>query len=304
MGLADKRDLNAICRRRFEATGASRGASAGTGLHALTGLSTRVTGRYFRAGLTINAPRRLPGNDPRPGRARHRVLRHPTFTVQAWAPSTASCRCPDGRVVADLKPAGNPGRLSPGDDDAQIAVYAHGHRYDSGGPRPGIRPRPDHRAPDPPATTHQGEKPRCDVVPLDPERGWRAAVAAEIHHEIGDGNPPNSPEGNRMSDIYTALAAVMEDCNRLPGATRNEHNASLFRGIDAVVNAVGPVLRKHRVVVVPTVGTSPTTLSRPRPVNPPPPVGAGLHLLCHRQIPASTPGVAAEAWDAGDKGRT
>lgn len=53
--------------------------------------------------------------------------------------------------------------------------------------------------------------------------------------------------------VVEALAAVMEDVREVgkdgfhdaPGAKFK------FRGIDAVVNAVGPALRRHRVVVVP-----------------------------------------------------
>ena len=60
-----------------------------------------------------------------------------------------------------------------------------------------------------------------------------------------------------MSDtspkIYAALAAVMADVDHVSKRDRNEHQKFMFRGIDAVVNAVGPVLRKHKVVVVPDV---------------------------------------------------
>jgi len=53
--------------------------------------------------------------------------------------------------------------------------------------------------------------------------------------------------------VITAMAAVMEEVRGVgkdgfhdaPGAKFK------FRGIDAIVNAVGPALRKHRVVVVP-----------------------------------------------------
>lgn len=53
--------------------------------------------------------------------------------------------------------------------------------------------------------------------------------------------------------IHEALAAVMEDIRAVGKTERNTHQNYNFRGIDAVVNAVGPVLRAHRVVVVPRV---------------------------------------------------
>lgn len=53
--------------------------------------------------------------------------------------------------------------------------------------------------------------------------------------------------------VVEALAAVMEDVR---GVSKRDKHASpganfMFRGIDAVVNAVGPQLRKHHVVVTP-----------------------------------------------------
>lgn len=52
--------------------------------------------------------------------------------------------------------------------------------------------------------------------------------------------------------IHEALAAVMADVQAVKKADRNTHQDFNFRGIDAVVNAVGPVLRKHGVVVMPS----------------------------------------------------
>ena len=54
-------------------------------------------------------------------------------------------------------------------------------------------------------------------------------------------------------NIYAALAAVMADVDHVAKRDRNEQQRFLFRGVDAVVNAVGPVLRKHHVLVVPQV---------------------------------------------------
>lgn len=59
-----------------------------------------------------------------------------------------------------------------------------------------------------------------------------------------------------MSDkptIHEALSAVMGDVQAIGKKDRNEQQRFMFRGIDAVVNAVGPALRTHRVVVLPHV---------------------------------------------------
>jgi ERF superfamily len=53
--------------------------------------------------------------------------------------------------------------------------------------------------------------------------------------------------------VVAALNAVMADVREVGKHSRNESQGFNFRGIDAVVNAVGPALRKHGVVVVPRV---------------------------------------------------
>jgi hypothetical protein len=53
--------------------------------------------------------------------------------------------------------------------------------------------------------------------------------------------------------IYAALAAVMADVRAVPKDGMNKAQQFSFRGIDGVMNAVGPALRTHRVVVVPMV---------------------------------------------------
>lgn len=53
--------------------------------------------------------------------------------------------------------------------------------------------------------------------------------------------------------IHEALAAVMADIKAVGKTGHNEQQGFNFRGIDGVLNAVGPVLRKHGVIVVPEV---------------------------------------------------
>ncbi len=52
--------------------------------------------------------------------------------------------------------------------------------------------------------------------------------------------------------VLEALAACMTDVQAIAKGDRNTQQNYSFRGIDAVVNAVGPVLRRHGVIVVPT----------------------------------------------------
>lgn len=103
-------------------------------------------------------------------------------------------------------------------------------------------------------------------------------------------------------DIYTALAAVMADCTSVAKRDRNTHANFMFRGIDAVVNAVGPILRTHQVTVVPllqsvTYEVVQTTTGKPstacRVV-----VTYRFSALDGSHIDAT---VAGEAWDSGDK---
>ena len=55
--------------------------------------------------------------------------------------------------------------------------------------------------------------------------------------------------------VIAALSAVMADVQAISKTGRNEQQRYLFRGIDAVMNAVGPALRKHGVVIVPETVT-------------------------------------------------
>lgn len=57
----------------------------------------------------------------------------------------------------------------------------------------------------------------------------------------------------RPTTVIEAIAAVMEDVRAVRKGDRNESQGFSFRGIDATVNAVGPALRSHGVVVVPVV---------------------------------------------------
>lgn len=105
-----------------------------------------------------------------------------------------------------------------------------------------------------------------------------------------------------MTEIYTALSAVMTDVDHVAKRDINQHQRFNFRGIDAVVNAVGPALRKHKVIVVPTVdavsyeqvttsGGKPATACRVR----------ATYTFYAKDGSHIDTAVAAEAWDNGDK---
>lgn len=51
--------------------------------------------------------------------------------------------------------------------------------------------------------------------------------------------------------IHVQMAKVMRDVQSVRKGEVNTHFHFSFRGIDAVVNAVGPMLREHGVIVVP-----------------------------------------------------
>lgn len=105
-----------------------------------------------------------------------------------------------------------------------------------------------------------------------------------------------------MSEIYAALAAVMADCKSVAKRDRNEHQRFLFRGIDAVVNAVGPILREHGVIVVPSVQT--VTYEEVKTSTGKPATACRVvadYVFYATDGSNITTTVAAEAWDNGDK---
>lgn len=59
-------------------------------------------------------------------------------------------------------------------------------------------------------------------------------------------------QATRTPTVVEALSRVMGDVQSVSKNSRNTSQNFNFRGIDAVMNAVGPALREHGVVVVPT----------------------------------------------------
>lgn len=102
--------------------------------------------------------------------------------------------------------------------------------------------------------------------------------------------------------VQEALTMVMNDVREVAKNDRNTQQNFSFRGIDAVVNAVAPALRKHGVVVAPhldTIEYLPFQSSK------------GTAMMCCRVVvtywfhgPAGDhicTTVPGEAMDAGDK---
>ncbi|HHX48338.1 MAG TPA: hypothetical protein GX718_13395, partial [Brevibacterium sp.] len=105
-----------------------------------------------------------------------------------------------------------------------------------------------------------------------------------------------------MSEIHAALAAVMDDCTHVAKRDRNKHQQFLFRGIDAVVNAVGPILRKHSVTVRPVVQS--VVYDNVQTSTGKPATACRVvvdYIFGAKDGSEMTATVAAEAWDNGDK---
>ena len=101
--------------------------------------------------------------------------------------------------------------------------------------------------------------------------------------------------------IIEALNAVMADVQAVGKNDRNKHANYNFRGIDAVVNAVGPALRKHGVVVVPNVDAveyADVQTSTGKPANA---CRVRVTYTFHAGESHINSSVVAEAWDHGDK---
>lgn len=64
--------------------------------------------------------------------------------------------------------------------------------------------------------------------------------------------PENEDAPHWKPTVVDALNRVMDEVQSISKDSRNTQQNFNFRGIDAVINAVGPALRKHGVVVVPT----------------------------------------------------
>lgn len=107
----------------------------------------------------------------------------------------------------------------------------------------------------------------------------------------------------RPAGVVAALLAVMDEVREVRKGDRNSQQGYQFRGVDAVVNAVGPALRRHGVLVMPLteradwrdVATSTGKASRECTVT----VRYRFYGPAGDHLDAVVPG---EAMDFGDKG--
>lgn len=188
-----KRALNDVCAEAIEAAGASKGSSAGTGFHALTEAIDRGEEPLFVP--PADAPRLDAYRKATEG---YTSLDAECFVVcdevQAAGSFDRLWFTPDGRVVVgDLK-TGKSEKDYPLATAMQMAVYAHGKRYN---PETGERRVLDEHLD---VTTglliHMPPKGGCEIVPLDLERGWEAAqLAAKVHHEVRKWKPADLIRG-------------------------------------------------------------------------------------------------------------
>ena len=104
------------------------------------------------------------------------------------------------------------------------------------------------------------------------------------------------------NQIYADLAKVMRSVDHVGKGDFNSHQKFSFRGIDGVLNAVGPALREHNVVVYPRLHDVAYEEVKTS--------GGKASTACRVVVDyvfASSDGstvetrVAAESWDTGDK---
>lgn len=181
-----KRELNFVCSKAVEAAAGSKGANTGTGLHSLT----EALDRGVPMGdLFVSDTDRERLADYQAATADLEPLAAEVFVVCDELRTAGTFdrlwRCPDGKVrVGDLK-TGKSEADYPLATAMQLAIYAHGCRYD---PDTGDR-GPELLDPDLDRTTglliHLPIARFCSVIALDLDKGWQAAqLAATVHHEI------------------------------------------------------------------------------------------------------------------------
>lgn len=177
-----KRALNDVCSEATEAAGASKGSSAGTGFHALTEAIDRGEEPLF---VPPGDAERLDAY--RKATAGYTSLMAEVFVVCDELRVAGSFDrlwlCPDMRTrVGDLK-TGKSEADYPLATATQVAIYAHGKRYD---PETGQRrPLDEHLDMTTGLLVHMPASGGCRVIPLDLDKGWLAAqTAASVHHTI------------------------------------------------------------------------------------------------------------------------
>ena len=107
---------------------------------------------------------------------------------------------------------------------------------------------------------------------------------------------------SEQSKIETDLIEAMREVKAVGKSERNSHQKFMFRGIDNVLNAVGPALRKHGVSVRPVVQSA--VYDQVKTSNNKPATACRLivdYIFTADDGSDLTTTVAAESWDHGDK---
>lgn len=107
-----------------------------------------------------------------------------------------------------------------------------------------------------------------------------------------------------MSAVHEAVNKVMESVQKISKDQRNAQQNFAFRGIDDVMNAVGPALREHGVIIAPeyvtqtseryTTGRNNTEMENVKVV-------VTYRVMCTTDDSYFTAGSAGGSADAGDK---
>lgn len=103
-------------------------------------------------------------------------------------------------------------------------------------------------------------------------------------------------------DARQVIIAVMQDVQGVAKRDRNQAQGFNFRGIDAVLNAVGPSIRKHGGFIVPEVISSEATVGQTAKGSPINIVRLQVAFGIYGSEGEPVVGtVASEAFDSGDK---
>lgn len=105
-----------------------------------------------------------------------------------------------------------------------------------------------------------------------------------------------------MATAAEALVAVMKDVRSVGKDGVNKSQNFKFRGIDAVMNAIGPALRDHGAFVVPTVVSAENSMAKSSSGGSLSTVRLLVDFAIYGQEGEPIVGrVASEAFDSGDK---
>lgn len=135
-------------------------------------------------------------------------------------------------------------------------------------------------------------------------------MSATALREEAEAIAASTPDVDRPP-VHTAWARVMADVQAVGKTGRNESQNYSFRGVDAVMNAAGPAMRTHGVIVMPSlkaahyrdveVGKNRTLMREVTVEVIYSIIGPAGDVFVHPSDPDFGK-VAAEAMDSGDKG--